>query len=423
MLRQKSYRLRKDEAGSVLLIVAASMMVLLGISAIAIDMANLYMARSQTQRAADAGALAGAKAFVTTGCATAGCNPGGIQETLGREQAQAAGGQNYIAGQPASIQGSDITFSYPNAQEPQITVVVRRTVSTFFAKIFGIMSADVGATATAEAYSPAGGGNATVSISCLKPFLVPNCDPTHTSPGNSACDSSSGHGKKKSGGGASKGYFFDPASGAIVRPGVYPAGIIGMPWKLHTTAAPSQWYLVGFDDAPPSSGSALRDHIVKCPAKVFACGDRLVTANGANEGPVSQGIETLINATGNGLGRGQDSIDTTIGPPFPFTGGSSNPNPLLRSQQFYDYSETSSVITVPVYSGEPLSPGGSVVSVVGFLQVFVTQTESASQKAVDVVILNATSCGGAPGGGGGGSGGTVVSSAGSPIPIRLIRTN
>ena len=422
MLRQKSYRLRKDEAGSVLLIVAASMMVLLGISAIAIDMANLYMARSQTQRAADAGALAGAKAFVTTGCATAGCNPGGIQETLGREQAQAAGGQNYIAGQPASIQGSDITFSYPNAQEPQITVVVRRTVSTFFAKIFGIMSADVGATATAEAYSPAGGGNATVSISCLKPFLLPNCDPIHTSPGNSACADSSGTGKKKDGGGTSEGYFFDPASGAIANPGVYPAGIIGMPWQLHTTAAPSQWYLVGFDDAPPSSGSALRDHIVKCTPKIFSCGDRLVTANGANEGPVSQGIETLINAGGNGLGRGQDSIDTTIGPPFPFTGGSSNPNPLLRSQQFYDYSETSSVITVPVYSGEPLSPGGSVVSVVGFLQVFVKQTESASEKAIDVVILNATSCGGAPGGSGG-SGGTVVSSAGSPIPIRLIRTN
>jgi hypothetical protein len=167
----------------------------------------------------------------------------------------------------------------------------------------------------------------------------------------------------------------------------------------------------------------LRDHIVKCTPRIFSCGDRLVTANGANEGPVNQGIETLINATGNGLGRGQDSIDTTIGPPFPFTGGSSNPNPLLRSQRFYDYSETSSVATVPVYSGEPLSPGGSVVSVVGYLQVFVTQTESASEKAIDVVILNATSCGGAPGGSGGGSNGSVVSSAGSPIPIRLIRTN
>jgi len=409
MLRQKSYHLRKDETGSVLLIVASAMVFLLGISAIAIDMANLYMARSQTQRAADAGALAGAKAFVTTGCATGGCNPGGIQEVLGRQQAEAAGGQNYIAGQPASIQGSDVTFSYPNSQEPQITVIVRRTVSTFFAKIFGIMSANVGATATAEAYSPVGGGNTSVSISCLKPFLLPNCDPIHTSPANGSCATSG------------RGYFFDPSSGAIAHPGVYPAGIIGMPWQLHTTAAPSQWYLVGFNGAPPSSGSALRDHIVECTPKIFTCGDTLVTANGANVGPVTQGIETLINAAGDGLGQGQDSINTTIGPPFPFTGGSSNLNPLLRSAQFYDYSETSSVVTVPVYSGEPLSPGGSIVDVVGFLQVFVTQGDSASLKTINVVILNATSCGGTPGGGG--SNGSVVSSAGSPIPIRLIRTN
>ena len=156
MLRQKIDSLRKDETGSVLLIVAAAMVVLLGVSAIAIDMANLYLARAQAQRAADAGALAGAKAFVTTGCTTGGCTSGGLQETLGRQQAEAAGGQNYIAGQPASIQDSDVTFSYPNAQEPQITVVARRTVSTFFAKIFGIMSANVSATATAEAYNPGG---------------------------------------------------------------------------------------------------------------------------------------------------------------------------------------------------------------------------------------------------------------------------
>jgi Putative Flp pilus-assembly TadE/G-like len=422
MLRQKSCSLRKDETGSVLLIVAASMVFLLGISAIAIDMANLYMARAQTQRAADAAALAGAKAFVTTGCASGGCVPGGIQETLGRQQAQAAGGQNYVAGQPASIQDSDVTFSYPNYQEPQITVIVRGTVSTFFAKIFGIMSANVGATATAEAYNPAGGSTTTVSVSCLKPFLVPNCDPIHTSPGNAACNSSSGPGTGTGGGGASMGYFFDPASGAIVHPGVYPAGIIGMPWQLHTTAAPSQWYLVGFNGAPPSSGSALWNHIVKCTPTIFSCGDTLVTANGATAGPAMLGIEALINAAGAGLGQGQDSIDTTVGPPFPFTGGSSNQNTQLRSKLFYDYSETSSVVTVPVYSGGPLPPGGSVVGIVGYLQVFVTQAETFSVQAIDVVILNATPCGAAPGAGGG-SNGSGVSSSGSPIPIRLIRTN
>lgn len=414
------------------MIVAAAMVILLAVSALAIDMANLYMARSQAQRAADAAALAGAKTFVTSGCTTGGCTSGGIQETLATQQAVAAAAQNDIAGQPASVDpATDVQFSYPSADEPQITVTAEREVPTFFAKAFGIKAVKVSAKATAEAYNPAGGGTASVSVACLKPFLVPNCDPDHTSPGNSVCGSSSGggngKGKGKGGGGnSSEGYFFNTNTTppTIENPGTYPAGIIGMPWQLHTESAPSQWYLVGFGSAPPSSGSALRDHIVECTSTIFACGDPLVTANGANEGPVRQGIEDLIHADGNGLNQGQDSIDTSIGPPFPITGGSNNPNPALRGKVFYDYSESPSVVTVPVYTGETLSPGGSTVDVVGYLQVFITQAEGASQKAIDVVILNATYCGNAPGGSSSGGGSnTVVASAGSPVPIRLIRTN
>ena len=135
------------EEGSVLVMVAAALVMMLGVCAIAIDMANLYLARAQAQRAADAAALAGAKSFLITGCATSGCTAGGIQETDGRKQAEAAGGQNDIAGQAASIADSDITFSYPNAYEPQITVVASATVSTFFAKIFGVTTSNVSATA------------------------------------------------------------------------------------------------------------------------------------------------------------------------------------------------------------------------------------------------------------------------------------
>lgn len=429
---EKHHRRFGNETGSVLVIVAASMVVLLAASALAIDMANFYLARTQAQRAADAAALAGAKAFVTSGCTTGGCNPGGVQETMATQQAVAAAAQNNIAGQTTSINTSKgISFSYPTAEEPQITVTAGASIPTFFAKIFGIQSVTVSAKATAEAYNPAGGGNASVSIACLKPFLLPNCDPApgHSSPGNSVCADSSGGGGKGNGkgggggGGTTEGYFFDPSTGAIEHPGTYPAGIIGMPWQLHTVAAPSQWYLVGFGGAPPSSGSALRNHIVECTSQIFACGNSLTTANGANEGPVRQGIEALINANGDGLGQGQDSIDTSVGPPFAITGGSNNPNTALRGKVFYDYSESPSVVSVPVYRGEALSPGGSVVDIVGYLQVFITQAEGASQKAIDVVILNATPCGGSPGGGGGGSSGSVVAAAGSPVPIRLIRTS
>jgi len=407
-----NYRSVGGESGSVLLIVAASMVVLLGICAIAIDLANLYLARAQAQRAADAAALAGAKAFIITGCTTGGCTAGGPQESAGRQQAEAAGAQNFIAGQPASIQDGDVTFSYPNAFEPQITVVARASVPTFFARIFGIVNANVSGQATAEAYNPAGGGGAPLAAACLKPFLVPNCDPVHTSPANPSCATSG------------QGYFFDPTTGAIEHPGTYPAGVIGMPWTLHSNAGPSQWYLVGFGGAPPSSGSALRNHIAYCTPAILSCGDTLTTANGKKVGPVDQGTDVLIHANGDGLNQGQDAIDTTIGPPFAITGGANNPNPSLIGKVFYDYSQSPSVVTVPVYTGNSLPPGGTTVAIAGYMQVFIKDAQhNGNSDDVDVVILNVSSCGGSPGGGSGGSTPPVVAASGSPVPIRLIRTN
>jgi len=398
------------EQGSVLVMVAAALVMLLGVCAIAIDMANLYLARAQAQRAADAAALAGAKSFLTTGCATSGCTAGGIQETGGRQQAKAAGAQNFIAGQAASIADSDITFSYPNSLEPQITVIARATVSTFFAKIFGVRTSNVSATATAEAYNPAGGGGAPLAAACLKPLLMPNCDPTNTSPANPVCQGTAG-------------YFFDPTTGAIEHPGAYPSGVIGMPWTLHSNAGPSQWFLVGFGGAPPSSGSALRTHIKECTPAPLSCGDTLTTANGKTLGPTNQGVDALINANGDRLNQGQDSIDTSVGPPFAITGGANNPNPALVGKTFFDYSESPSVVTVPVYTGNALPPGGTTVTIIGYLQVFIKDADhNKTSDNIDVVILNISSCGGAPPGG---SGGTppIIAAAGSPVPIRLIRTN
>jgi Putative Flp pilus-assembly TadE/G-like len=418
---------RANERGSTLLIVALAMVGLLAVCAFAIDLANFYLARAEAQRAADAAALAGATIFVNDGCTNAGCVSGGPQEAPARQQAEWIGDQNYIAGKAASIQDGDVTFSYPSPQEPQVTVVARSSVPTFFAKIFGISTANVSASATAEAYNPSG-GNAPVAVACLKPFLLPNCDPTHTTPTNSVCT-----------GGTTQGYFFNPNSSPpyqLAHPGVYPAGIIGMPWALHTNAVPSQWYLVGFDGAPPSSGSALRDHIAECTPEILSCGSTLTTANGKKVGPTTQGTEALINANGDGLNQGQDSIntsDTTTCPGsspslpiFPITGGANNPNPSLVGKIFCDYSESPSVATVPVYTGGSLTPGGSNITVVGYMQVFIQQADhNKNSDDVDVIILNASGCGGSPGGGGGGGGNPtpIVAAGGSAIPIRLIRTN
>src|SRR5216683_2408406 len=72
------------------------------------------------------------------------------------------GAQNLVAGQAASILGSDITFSYPNAEEPQITVAVARdaghgnAMPTIFGKIFGLTTVNISVSATAEVFNPSG---------------------------------------------------------------------------------------------------------------------------------------------------------------------------------------------------------------------------------------------------------------------------
>lgn len=418
MLR-KGFHGSDSDNGSVLLIVAASLIALLAISAFAIDMGSFYLARAQAQRAADAAALAGASAFVSSGCTSQGCSAGGLQETLARQQAEAVAAQNDIDGQPAIIQNDDITFAYPTPQEPQITVTAGRAVPTFFAKVFGINRMNVGSSATAEAYNPSG-GKTPVGVACLKPFLMPNCDPVHTSPANTACADTVESGEKR-------GYIFDPNTDPpyqLAHPGPYSeGGIIGMHWELHTEAAPSQWYLVGFDGAPPSSGTALREHIVECTPKILTCGSTLTTANGKNVGPISQGIEDLIDASGYGFNQGQDSVDTNVGPPFAILGGSNNPDPSLRGRTFSEYSESPSVATVPVYAGNQLPAGGGDVQIIGYLQVFIQDVvHKGNDNHIDVVILNEASCDGSSGTGAG-TGSTVVGSAGSPIPIRLIRTS
>lgn len=413
---------RATDQGSTLLIIAVAMVGMIAVCAFAIDLANFYLARSEAQRAADAAALAGATVFVNTGCTTSGCTAGGAQEALARQQAEAVGNQNYIGGQDANIQDGDITFSYPTPQEPQITVIAGRAVPTFFARIFGVTTANVSAKATAEAYNPSG-GSAPVATACLKPFLMPNCDYTHTSPGNSACVSSSS-GKGNGGGGSGAGYFFDPSTGAIEHPGVYPAGVIGMPWTLHTEAGPSQWYLVGFDGAPPSSGSALREHIQECTPAILSCGSTLTTANGKKVGPTDQGTNALINANGDGLNQGQDSINTSVGPPFAILGGANNPDPSLVGKTFYDYNESPSVASVPVYDGSALPSGGTTVSIIGYMQVFIEDSNhNGNSDDIDVVILNISGCGGSSGTGTGGGTSPIVAAGGSAIPIRLIRTN
>src|SRR5215831_11092704 len=71
MIRRRTQsHTRNGERGITMILVVLAMLSMLAIVALAIDVVTLYSARSETQRAADAGALAAAKMLVDMGVTT-----------------------------------------------------------------------------------------------------------------------------------------------------------------------------------------------------------------------------------------------------------------------------------------------------------------------------------------------------------------
>ena len=155
----------RDDRGMTLVMVATGMLAFLSATALAVDVGMFMVARTEAQRAADAGALAGAVAlgyndpndFSATGPA--------VLNAIGA----ATAGDNSVVNQQASVLPEDVTFPTPT----QVRVRVQRSsmrgnpLTTFFAPIFGINTVNLGAEATAEV-SPAN------AMTCVKPFTVPD---------------------------------------------------------------------------------------------------------------------------------------------------------------------------------------------------------------------------------------------------------
>jgi uncharacterized membrane protein len=130
-------RSRRRESGQTILLVAVTMAALFAMAALAIDVTTLYIAHSEAQKAADAAALAGAKAFVTTGFTSGGlgdpttaaaqdlaCNGTSGFADL---QAKAEAGQNKIAGVAVDPATVTTACDFSNPGDPRITVTVART--------------------------------------------------------------------------------------------------------------------------------------------------------------------------------------------------------------------------------------------------------------------------------------------------------
>jgi hypothetical protein len=424
-----------SDRGVSILITAVAMIFVLGMAGLGVDLASLYVARNQAQRAADAAALAGAQWWSTHSCTSP--TPSTISldcQANARLQAQAVGEKNPIAGVKPDIDlNTDITFPSLSTNDPQIRVVAARNAAhdnampTFFVKIFGISTVNVSASATAEAYN--GGGSTPVGSKCVKPWLLPDCDSSTTltdpntycrDPNTNAVDG--GH------------YASDPAIVGQV--------ISIKPGDPTAASAPSEFYPVYVQgDAPDvntcptcaktqtssgsQSGDYYRESIECCVQNPIVCGTATVSSvNGNMVGPTNHGVECLIQQ-GNGNSGGQDTYDPLTGI---MTAGTNNRYGLTGP-----ISDSDSVITIPIYDGQILCPGGSngggtpalcqtsaTITVTGFMKVFIQKVDN-PQATVYAYVMSITQCSSGGASGGGSTPAPIIAAAGTPVPVRLIQ--
>src|ERR1700758_218080 len=182
-----------NERGVTMLLVAVALVSVLAMAALAVDVLALYVARTEAQKAADAGALAAAKMFAFTGYTSNQaaitqaqlCVTGAAGSTAAANKAAETGlSQNTVAGPGATLQNIPCAFS--QIENPRVTVTVQRTgLPILFGRIWAVAASSVSATASAEAFNAScpspcvSSGTVPIAVASVKPWLINNdCSPS-----------------------------------------------------------------------------------------------------------------------------------------------------------------------------------------------------------------------------------------------------
>lgn len=163
----------RSERGTVVVMVAVSILGLLAFSAFSVDHGIMMTGRAQAQNAADAGAMAAALYLAWDD---------GADLNGAREAAVAAAQANFVFGDTADVTTSDVTFptcppGAPGPVDQCVRVDVFRNqrangnpLPVVFASLWGQSEQGVRATATAQVLY----GSAPGDGDCIKPFAIPD---------------------------------------------------------------------------------------------------------------------------------------------------------------------------------------------------------------------------------------------------------
>jgi Flp pilus assembly protein TadG len=446
-------RNRRGERGITIILVAVTMLfMIMALAAIAIDIVALYTARSQAGHAADAAALAGAKTLANSGMTSDPTNVTlqAAAQTVATQIAKSVATQNKIGGQ--TVTPGQVSVSFPNAGQPsfevspQVSVTVQRgDLPTFFARAAGWSVVPVGSTSVAEAFNPSSSSTVSASGSpipirpqCVKPWILPNLDPTNALPLTP---------------------LFDTATRAIKSPGMVGKTIHLVPACPLDTGCPafppapapppsvspnfySVFYYADFGAPPPTSlpascglsGCAYEQNIAACNPQPISCGV-VATSPNIDTGSCGSGYwNKTLTATQcmiHGPLPGNDKI-TVAGNPPPFATPLSEPvqfiagdsNPLVGSGSVAaggQISTSDSLVTIPVYDGA--GAPSTTANIIGFVQGFIIDVAAAplpppptpaGTPNISVVIVNLSGCET------GATAPPVLGDGISPVPVHLI---
>jgi hypothetical protein len=417
-----------DERGVIITLVAVFMLFVMGaMAALSIDVVTLYTARSEAQLAADGGALAGARALANSGMTSKPTDAllASNAENIAIAVATQVAKNNLVGGRDLAT--GEVTVSFPNSgspdfgTDPQITVRVQRTdLPTFFARIWGSTQLTVTASATAEAYNPSGanasfGTTTPVAPICVKPWLLPNIDPTS--------------------GSTPPATIFDPTTGAITNPSLITYTTGGNPTRLQADCldcsatpvpAPTAWYYYPGDpnttfppptQSLPSCSPALttdyQKSIAGCIPTPISCNSN---ANYDTSNYPNRNLETrdAVDCLTHGVNSNGDEVDNTGGPvpPFRFLAGTDNP---VAGAAGNDVMVSDSLVTVPVYNSNAAAPVNPV-TIIGFVQLFLNPRgrSNPANGFVRTEVINLIGCGT------GAAGQPILGNGASPVAVRLI---
>lgn len=167
---------RTRERGTVLLLATVTILVVVGMLALAVDIGYLMSGRGQLQNAVDAAALAGAQGIRTA------IEPNGasaernrIVRNLAKEYASLNSVKKVGDTSRMILDDNEIIVDFPvdyPVHQPRVTVKHRTALPTIFGNIFGISSMTVSAGAIAST-TFVDGGTGMIS-GCWRPILIPD---------------------------------------------------------------------------------------------------------------------------------------------------------------------------------------------------------------------------------------------------------